>query len=187
MRHSITPGSMIIAFTGPATCGKTTAAKALVDSLGFKRLSFADPIRNMLRGLGLTDSDFHDGKNRPIEWLGGKTPRQLMQSIGTEWGRLLVHPEIWMSMAQRKIAETLTAGQHVVFDDCRFDNEARLVRDLGGIVVLIEREGCQVMKHASEAGVSSELVSMTITNREPSPTMFQALVLNAVKAKGCFA
>lgn len=166
----------IIGLCGLATAGKSTAAAAFY---GWERASFAAPIRAMLAALGLTAEDMGErGKNVPLPWLGGKTPRQLMQSLGTEWGREQVSPDIWLALAERRIscarAAAFAANFHgIVFDDVRFDNEAALLRSLGGKVLRIERDGlAPSMTHASERGVSLDLVDGTIINLGRDATAF---------------
>ena len=156
----------IVAFCGLATCGKTSLALGLVKHRNFHRISFADPIREMLRGLGLTTAQMSEGKNDPLAMFGGKTPRQVMQSLGTEWGRDLVSPTLWIDATRQRILSALAthgvAG--VVIDDCRFDNEAAMVRSLGGIVVEVTRPGLARMNHASEAGISPHLIDDFVLN-----------------------
>ena len=60
----------IVAFCGLATCGKTSLALGLVKHRNFHRISFADPIREMLRGLGLTTAQMSEGKNDPLAMFG---------------------------------------------------------------------------------------------------------------------
>lgn len=155
----------LIGFTGPAGAGKSTAAKALVEILGFKRISFADPLRAMLMGIGLTTEDTTIRKNEPIAWLDGKTARQLLQTLGTEWGRQIVHPEIWIRHAEQRIDYFKTTRvPGIVFDDVRFDNEAQMIRDAGGFVIRIRRNVGELMTHASEKGVNPTLVHASIGN-----------------------
>lgn len=170
--------SPLTAFTGLATCGKSTAARSLVAARGSTavRLSFADPLRDMLRALGLTAEQLTVHKNEPIAWCGGKTARALLQSLGTEWGRELVSPDLWAGAMERRILEAWDVGHAVVIDDCRFDNEARMVRRLGGRVVEIERPGLVRLAHASERGVAPELIDARICNDGDQP-QFVARVL----------
>ena len=170
----------IIGFTGLAGSGKSTAANALVAHLGFTRLSFASPLRAMLTGLGLTAEQMSTGKNEPIEWLDGRTPRQLLQTLGTEWGRTLVHRDIWIRAAAQQIKIRKEAGaKGIVFDDCRFDNEALMIQRAGGLVIEIEREGLVAMGHVSEAGVSEHILDATIGNEWPED-VFGRVVVNLV-------
>lgn len=154
----------LIGITGLAGAGKSTAANLLVSSHGFRRLSLAQPVRDMLAALGVSPRQMSDEKNTPIDWAGGKTPRQMMQTLGTEWGRGMVCQELWVNATRRKVRQFLSEGRAVVIDDVRFDNEAELVRELGGAVVEIIRPGLVRMGHASEAGVRRDLVDLVVCN-----------------------
>jgi len=52
----------------------------------------------------------------------------------------------------------------VVVDDLRFNNEAKVVRDLGGIVLGVSRKGTVQMAHASEAGVDPQYINAIVRN-----------------------
>jgi hypothetical protein len=153
----------IIAFTGLAQSGKTTAANAL-QTLGYDKVSFADPLKEMVRSLtNVTDKDA-----RPPE-LCGKSLREIYQSLGTEWGRGMVGSDIWIHSGRRRLATLMGDVESgiihgIVLDDVRFSDEASLVRELGGIVIEITRAGIERMAHASEAGISRELIDFTIGN-----------------------
>lgn len=137
----------IIAFCGPKGAGKTTAAQMVVEFTEgtWVRYSFADPIRELLATLGVSrqQSAHPDTKDQPIDTLGGKTPRELMVSLGTAWGRQMVSEEIWLNQAARRIPRLAggTGVEGVVIDDLRFDNEAHLINDLGGSIYEIQRPG----------------------------------------------
>lgn len=140
----------IIAFTGLAGSGKSTAAAHLVNRYGYTRVRFAGPLKAMLAALGCTPDEI-DGhlKEQPCDLLGGKTPRFAMQQLGTEWGRDTITPDLWIRAWQAALART--AG-NVVVDDCRFPNEAEAVQAAGGVIIQIERPGAG----AGAAGHSSE-------------------------------
>lgn len=152
----------VIAFVGPAGCGKSTAAKAIERA---HRFSFADPLKQMLLTMGVTHESLYDpvGKNQPIPWLGDKTGRELMQSLGTEWGRGMVHRDIWLRVGERKLLRLIEDGP-VVIDDVRFANEAELLRSLGGVVIEIRRHNVSYGHHESEKGLPFELIDFTIAN-----------------------
>jgi hypothetical protein len=140
---------MLIGLCGRIGSGKTSAALHLVDQHCFTRHRMADPIKRMLRCLGLdevhTDGDF---KEVPSPLLGGKTPRYAMQTLGTNWARDMICNDLWINAWRA----TLPDGD-VVCDDIRFPNEADLVRSLGGIVVRVDRPGMDRVGqtlHASE-------------------------------------
>jgi hypothetical protein len=160
----------IIGFTGLAGAGKSTAAQSVMrySVEDFTKMSFADALRDMLRGIGLTDHHFKAGKNDSIPHLGDKTPRQLMQTLGTEWGRGLVCQDIWINVMAERMNECCC---NIVIDDVRFDNEAQLIKSMGGRVIRLMRDGTEKarMAHASEAGVNPSLLAGTITNDFEDP------------------
>lgn len=148
----------LIGITGLAGSGKSTAAQALEDA-GYWRMRFADPLKAMVRALlrecGYDDATIArmidgDLKQQPIPELCGKTPRQVMQTLGTEWGRNMVGDTLWTGIARRKAERS---PWPVVVDDVRFGNEAGLIRDMGGMVIKVRRPGVGLMDHPSETGV----------------------------------
>jgi hypothetical protein len=53
----------------------------------------------------------------------------------------------------------------MVVSDIRFDNEAAAIRDLGGVVICIERRAAQpIVPHKSELGVSASQIDVTVAN-----------------------
>jgi hypothetical protein len=65
--------------------------------------------------------------------------RSLMQYWGTEYRRAR-NTNYWVDAALAKCADT-AGPQLFVIDDCRFKNEAQAIRDVGGVLVRIERPG----------------------------------------------
>lgn len=136
----------IIALSGFKSSGKGAVAQTLAAE-GFVLVKFVDPLKNMLRAFGLSEREIEgDLKERPCDLLCGVTPRSAMQTLGTEWGRRLVHGDLWVNAWRSR------ALQHelVVVDDCRFPNEARVVSDLGGMIWRVVRPGYNGDGHESE-------------------------------------
>lgn len=140
--------------------GKDTAARILLDQLGFQRVAFADPIRKGLLALDPFIPDPQSGQVLRLSELCQAHPwndvkdypevRRLMQMLGTEVGRNLFDPDIWVKLAKRQLESTLSVGD-VVVTDVRFPNEARLIRGYGGVLVRIERPGYgPVNEHVSD-------------------------------------
>jgi hypothetical protein len=156
----------IIGLTGPAGCGKTFVASVVPDAVV---IGLADPIYAALASiLGIPETVLRQRatKERPIEWLG-KSPRQLLQTLGTDWGRTLVAEDLWLRIARRRIEELAAAGATtIVIENVRFDNEADMVRiEMGGEVWLVKRRpAADVAQHVSEAGLSPGLIDRVIDN-----------------------
>jgi hypothetical protein len=162
----------IIGITGRARSGKDTLAGYLVDNHGFAKITLAGPIRRFIGELtGLSEAELTDGplKEAPLAWLGGVSPRRMMQTLGTEWGRNMIADELWLLVAQREIEKAKRNGMAgVVISDVRFDNEAEFVKALGGHVFEISRGAAPAVgAHVSEAGVSDHLVDDGFSNNGP--------------------
>lgn len=142
----------IIGMAGKAGSGKDTAADFLVENYGFVKLSFAWPLyRSLKTMLGIDLRDL--AKEEPLEWLG-VSPRQLLQTLGTEWGRDMVHPGIWVMVMQRRIAELSRSGiTKIVISDVRFHNETNFVRRHGMLLHLSRDAAPEVNAHCSENGL----------------------------------
>jgi hypothetical protein len=85
-------------------------------------------------------------KETPSLLLCGKSPRQVMQLLGTEFGRNLVGEEFWS-----RIWLHTTEGRHVVADDCRFPNEVRAIQRRDGVTLRVMRPGHVATEHSSHA------------------------------------
>lgn len=143
----------VIALTGLAGSGKSTASKYLVEKNGYQLVKFAGPLKDMLRAIGLGEGHIEgELKEEPCEWLQGATPRHAMQTLGTQWGRTCIGPSFWIELWVRRVNLIIAEGGRVVVDDCRFPNEADEVRKLGGVVWQLLGRGGISSSHESEAG-----------------------------------
>lgn len=138
----------IIGLCGLAGSGKTRIAQALEERHHFIRLPFAGPIKEMARAFGLLSSELMgELKEEPCAALCGRTPRQFMQWLGTEFGREMIGPDVWVNAWRRGLARHLEdalvdgAPLRIVSDDVRFANEAGTIRALGGKVIRLTRPG----------------------------------------------
>lgn len=170
----------LIALYSPCPqCGKTTLANLIP---GVVRYSFADPLRAMIAALldniGY-DMDriwrcFHgDLKEVPIPEFGGRTPRFLLQTIGTEWGRWLITPEIWTNVMAARLRHR---PGPVVIDDMRFPNEYEMLRARGATLVRIDRPGyTRTGNHASDGALDGYSFDLYVTNDRGPEWMVQQL------------
>ena len=154
---------MIIALCGLKGSGKTTLAKLLSNEersslrrpFYYNRLSFAKPLYLMLETLlayqGATEEEviyiLGKGKEEKTHYLDGQTPRHALQTLGTEWGRVLISSDIWTN----SLCKAATLFPNIVIDDLRFLNEAGAIRNLKGKLIRIERPGIEPdLGHISE-------------------------------------
>lgn len=130
---------VILGIAGEMGSGKTFLSDFLVKEYGAVKTSFADPLKKMLQSLGLTREQLW-GSEKEIpdqRLLLGKTPRHAMQTLGTEWGRHCIHPDIWAAAWKTMLLEDQPT--FTVIEDVRFDNEVDAIRSLGGKVIGIQR------------------------------------------------
>lgn len=140
----------LIGIAGKAGSGKDTVAGYLCNAYGFVRYGLADPIKQMLDVIGV-DCRNPDTKEL-VDPVFMASPRRMAQTLGTEWGRHLVHPDIWLIVAGRFVD---AVRRPVVISDVRFENEAAWIRARGGHVWhLLRSSAAPVEAHVSEVGVS---------------------------------
>lgn len=185
----------IIALCGPAGVGKSTLARVLADlaprfaisGKGDRRavrlpscgvvVSLAAPLKTMLRTLGVPAENLNgtlDQKEAPLDLLCGKSARAAMRTLGTEWGRECIHPELWLRAwehAAHQAVAKQTAPSLVIVDDLRFDNERLYLQRLGAVVVRLFRAGCYYEgDHASERGPATYDCGFELED-QPHPAM----------------
>ena len=100
---------VLIGIAGLARSGKDTIAGYLRDDYRFSSLSFAAPIKRALSAmLGLSPRQLEgDEKDVVLPWLG-VSPRELMQELGTGWGREIIRPDIWLIVCGRYLDGFMT-------------------------------------------------------------------------------
>jgi hypothetical protein len=156
---------MLLGLAGPKRSGKSTVAAHLRERFGFVEDSFAAPLRQFVASiLGLTLTELEAAKEWPVPWLGDVTPRSMMQTVGTEWGRQMVHPDLWIRSAMRRAEGARGRGAPLVFSDVRFENEALAIQQAGGRVIRMTGRGELGDGHASEIALAAQFVDFEIRN-----------------------
>lgn len=152
---------MIIGLTGKARSGKDTAAAQLVKG-GFEHYWFSKPMKDACKSIfGWSDAHLYGDLKEVVDKRFGCSPRQALQTLGTEWGRDCIGEDLWVDIAKIK----MQSAENIVISDVRFDNEARAIAEMGGLVFEIVRGDTeQVNEHSSESGISDYLINSTITN-----------------------
>jgi len=150
----------IVALVGAAGCGKSTVADIL-QGMGYHRLKFSQPLKDMLKTIGLSD-EHTEGKLKevPCDLLSGQTPRYAMQTLGTEWARDIMAKDFWLNLWRAKAQQY----DKIVAEDCRFGNEAGLVKSMGGNLWRINRLGYDYNGHSSETEMEDLKCDLVINN-----------------------
>lgn len=161
----------IVGITGRKQSGKTTAAEYLALKLvGHYNCSFADPIKRMLRILGLDEEQLNGSAKEACDLRYGKSPREMMQTLGTEWGRNTIDPDIWLRALSHQIGDS-----KALIHDVRFGNEAEYVRERGVLIHVVRYLGPGDDDHESEGGVPWKEGDILVENYGGKEELFKEL------------
>jgi len=141
---------MIIGICGLIGSGKGTVADILVEHHNFKKLSFADKLkdgvsavfgwdRQMLEGDNDESRKWREEKDRFWSKETGKTitPRLILQLFGTDCMRNGYFDGIWVSLVKQKIIDY--PDTNWVIPDVRFPNEVKMIQNVQGEVWQVRR------------------------------------------------
>lgn len=157
---------MIIGLCGPEGAGKSTVAKLLRSMYGCDIKPLAGPLKRMLLAMGVPKRNLYGStadKAEPLDILRGKSAREAMQLLGTEWGRQMISNDLWLNAWRSSLGEE----PHVIADDVRFSGEAQAIHDLGGVLICIVRsmdDFNRIPRHASEAFGSLQYDALVIND-----------------------
>lgn len=142
---------MLLALCGDIGSGKSTIAKAL-QADGWAYLNFAGPLKDMLASLGLSHAQLYgDAKEIPCDLLAGASPRHAMQTLGGDWGRGMIHQDLWANAWAMRAGQAIVDGKNIIVDDLRYPNETRAVRLLRGTIWRVQRGQAKLkITHESE-------------------------------------
>lgn len=126
------------------------------------------------------DSRIFDGDDSCAWEVIKTTPRLLLQLMGTECGRDILHPNIWVNAlmneyTKRFAGKTFYAGgigrvvqEHEypnwIITDTRFPNELKAVEDRGGITIRVNRPNLIENNHPSETSLDSATFDYVVYN-----------------------
>lgn len=168
----------IVGINGYKQSGKDTAAMHLIEKYNFERRAFADKVKKVLAVIFDIPPELMNGseedKNQAtaLRWVD-LTPeirkdrderrypevlsiREALQIFATEVCRSKI-PDIWVRFVN------LDAG-NIVFSDVRFENEAKFIKEKGGIIIRVTRPGAAGSNHASEEEMDKSLIDYEVTN-----------------------
>jgi hypothetical protein len=146
------PRFEIIGLSGYARSGKDTVGNFLIKK-GYVRATFGDYIRKALYALNPYSTDGIRVKEI-IDRYGWEECKKidpeirvLLQRMGSDVGRSLIDKDIWVDLVLKNIPD----GSKIVFTDCRFPNEAAAIKNFGGEVWRVSRDGFEpANKHISD-------------------------------------
>jgi len=164
----------LIGISGRKRSGKDSIGQYLESQRGYTIDYFAKPLKEAVRSIFHWSKAHTDGpmdKGEPdlkeaIDPFWGKSPRLVMQLFGTEVGRQ-IDTQVWVKSLQLRVQQGLDSG-HVKYaiTDVRFENEAALIKELGGEVWRVERPSLPVSNdvHPSETSLDNYKFDRVLVN-----------------------
>lgn len=142
---------LMIGLHGPINAGKDTIAAILCRDFGFRRIAFADPLKDAASPLfGIPRHYFDDRelKEKPLPQWNGMSPRDLLRWLGTEILRDQFDQDFLLKRARIEIdtavLDAIDEGlqPRIVFTDVRFANETEFLREnFGATIVKVDPTG----------------------------------------------
>jgi len=162
----------IIGFSGGMGVGKSTAIRALQDKVDsvIYNVKFAQPLYDMQEFIYNRIESVHQRHESFTK------DRKLLQWLGTDWGRDTISKTLWVDIWKAEVASIVERFPEaiIVCDDVRFDNEAEMLKSMGGVVIKITSAHSQnridttsgIKHHSSENGISASFVDCEIENND---------------------
>ena len=125
----------IIGITGPSGAGKTTVTDYLYRRHGYTTIHAAQPLKDAYChlfdiGPGMIGPD---EINRPAPYLGGVTPRTVLEHLGSRLHE--VAPVALPTLLRGKIARALKIyTPRIMVDGIRRQTEADIIIEVGGVI-----------------------------------------------------
>jgi hypothetical protein len=135
---------MIIGLSGNIGSGKDTIANYLVEKYNFRKVSFASKLKDIVAILYDWDREMLEG-NTPEsrEWRERDdeywkiSPRKALMYVGTEIFRKHFGEDVWVNIVKKQICNL---EENIVITDCRYKNEARMIKDVGGVLIYVDKD-----------------------------------------------
>ncbi len=154
---------MIIAISGKIGSGKSTVGD-IFEKQGFQLDSFAKSVkdicsilfgydRNKIEGSTPDDRLWREKVDKNHTNLIGKnfTPRDAMVLVGTQFGRNMIHQNIWIETLFNRYDK----NTDLLITDLRFPNEYEEIKKRGGIVIRINRPNLTKLTNLNSSNSSN--------------------------------
>lgn len=189
----------IIGLAGVARAGKDTVGHILHDLYGYEVMSFSDVLNKALIALNpwvpfsimdfgrvapgmryadlVSSSGYESAKEEP-------EVRRLLQAMGTEVGRNLLGEDIWVEAMFRNMPK----GKLVTIVNVRFPNEFDAVKNRGGQVWRVHREGyAPALGHISDTALEDFTFDWEVGNDSSIPALADKIIDHLYDAPVQFA
>ncbi len=117
-------------------------------------IRYADKVKDIvciLLNCSRNDLENETFKSTPA--LFGYTPRELLQLVGTDFGRNMIHRNIWIKLT----LDDYTENNDWIIPDVRFKNEIDEIKRRSGVIIRVIRPSLKFEdKHESETDLTDD-------------------------------
>ena len=153
---------ILIGLVGKKFSGKDTMGKYMTQAYNFKRISFADRLKEHCKiRYGFEDAQLEELKDI-VDEKWGFTPRKTFKDTGMRFRE--VDPDYWVNQVQFDIVTN--DDDNIVVTDVRFQNEADMIRKNGGFLIGVSRYSRDTDTHVSETSLDEIKVDHIVFNND---------------------
>jgi hypothetical protein len=157
----------IIGIVGYAGSGKGSIAKILTEHYGYAQRSFADNVRRIAYtinsivttedGKSIRYQDLIDSLGYEIAKRKYPEIRRILVGVG-QGCRDVLGESIWVDSV------FVDSFNLLVIDDCRYSNDAKKIRSLGGLIWYVDRPGVNPANETEAASIALIVPDQVIHN-----------------------
>lgn len=176
----------VIGITGRKFSGKDTLGNFFVNEFGYQKIAYADALKEAVKSIfDFDDEQLNGSKKEVIDDFWNKTPRQILQFVGTDLFRNHTHEllpnigkDIWCQVVKRKILNKFNENpcSKFVITDARFENEVNVIRELNGTVINLYRDTGYTDNHESEALIDTLYYDYKFENNSSKNELYHKVV-----------
>lgn len=173
---------MIIGIAGYKGSGKDSLGEILTNTFGWRKMSFAQPIKDLTHNTFGIDKAILSGtdgerelRELPLPDWFNLSSREILQKVGMAF-REKLHKDVWVRILEKQYE---TCKEHVVITDVRFPNEVEMINK-HGFVCCVKRPDFLGDGHESEHALDGHAFSYAFNNNGTKEAL-QAKFYNFLK------
>lgn len=180
---------MIIGLIGKKQSGKSTIAKYLVENYDFIELSFAHYLKEACKILfNWDENDYSTDNKEKVDELWGKSPREILQYMGTEILRDNMKNIIDTNIKElnksysfhiKRLYQDIKKypNKNIVISDVRFPDELDFCNMMNGEIIKVERDTIsnQYSNHKSETSLKDFKFDNIIKNNKSKEELYKKI------------
>lgn len=125
---------MLIGVCGKKGSGKDTISDYIVKNYNFNKYSLADPLKKGCMELfGFTYEQLYTDKKEETDEFWSKTPREVLQFLGTDIFRKYYGDNMWIKVLDKKMDKS----KNNIIADIRFINEYHYIKSNNGLMIKV--------------------------------------------------